>query len=231
MISSFKIPKPYFFIAVTFVMVFLPVHANAGIIEFLFPSLRQEEYDPTKDMLAPFASEEVKEKQKLNGLPVNAIALDKPHLLSEEIGRWVMVAASEAMNFESGQIDGQINKRDQYFDTTGKGQYVSFLRSQKLYNVVQDGRYKIRSYSDQEPLLLNEGVVQGRYRWLFRIPMVVSYLDKSLNDYKKGDAELIQRATLNIQIGRIEDEGKPDGLQIEQWSGSLELQKASSEDK
>ena len=89
-------------------------------------------------------------------------------------------------------------------------------------SVIQDGRFHVRSYVNQQPLLLNEGVVNDRYRWLFRVPVIISYMDKNMATYKGGDAELTQKATLNIQIGRIKADDKPDGLQIEQWSGKVE---------
>ena len=213
---------------VVFSAAFIPALAHAGIIEFLFPSLRQEEYDPTKEMIAPFAvGQGVEEKDKLDGLPVNAVSLSKPHRLSQEIGQWVMTAASEAMNFDAGNVQQQFSSRDHFFDTVGKNQYLTFLRDQKILGVVQDGRFHVRSYSDQMPLLLNEGVVNERYRWLFRVPVVVTYLDKNVTSYKRGaEPKLVQKAVLNIQIGRIQADDKPEGLQIEQWSGKMEPMEA-----
>jgi len=208
--------------------------AQAGILEFLFPSMKTVEYDPTENMIAPFAVEENAEgaaqggadvvaKPKLKELPVNAIDLDKPHRLSKEIGMWIMTAAADAMNFEAGSAAAQVTSHAKMFDTAGEGQYTAFLRDKNILKVIEDGRYSVRSYVGEQPLLLNEGVVNGRYRWLFRVPVVVSYLDKNMKTYKNAPAPIVQQATLNVQIGRVQsDEDKPDGLQIEQWSGKVE---------
>lgn len=204
--------------------------AEAGILEFIFPSMKKEVYDPTEDMIAPFAVEAPKDgeeeaadakKPKLDSLPVNATELDKPHILSKEVGTWVMTSAANAMNFKAGDAAAQVQGHSLSFDTTGAAQYAAFLREMNILKVIENGRYTVSSYVDQQPLLLNEGNVNGRYRWLFRVPMVVSYLEKGMTSYKDAKPTIIQRATMNVQIGRVASDGKPDGMQIEQWSGKL----------
>lgn len=212
----------FLFVCAVFV-IFSPAVSHAGILEFLFPSLREEEYDPTKEMVAEFAAGQgAEEKEKLDALPEGDVELSKPHRLSKDIGNWLMTATGEAMNFEAGSADQQINSYSQNFDAVGRNQYIQFLREQKVLNVIQDGRFNVRSYVNGQPLLLNEGVVNDRYRWLFRVPVVVSYLDKDMKSYDGNDARLVQKADINIQIGRIKAEDKADGLQIEQWNGKME---------
>jgi len=212
----------FFLFVFAVLIISFPVVSHAGIIDFLFPSLREEEYDPTEGMIAPFAAgQDAEEREKLDSLPEGDIALSKPHRLSKDIGMWLMTAAGEAMNFDSGQAEARMSELNHFFDTAGRNQYIQFLRDQKILSVVQDGRFDVRSFVNEQPLLLNEGVVNERYRWLFRVPVVLSYMDKDMASYKGGDAKLTQKASLNIQIGRIKADDKPDGLQIEQWSGNI----------
>lgn len=215
--------RRFLLLAFSVSIVFYPVASYAGLLEFFFPSLKEEEYDPTKEMIAPFAvGQGAEEKQKLDGLPEDSIPLDKPHRMSKDIGAWVMTAAGSAMNFEAGSAAEQLKTRDNLFDTVGKNQYLAFLKETRMLNVAQDGRFNVVSYVNQPPLLLNEGNVNGRYRWLFQVPVVVTYLDKSMKTYKGAEAKLIQEANLNVQVGRIRSDDKPDGLQIEQWAGDME---------
>jgi len=197
--------------------------ARAGIMDFLFPSLKEEEYDPTKEMVAPFAAGSgVEDKGKLDKLPVNSVSLKNPHRLSAEIGNWVTDTAGEAMNFDAGTAENSLGSKTNLFDRVGTQQYLTFLRDNNILNVMEDGRYNIRSYVNQQPLLLNEGLVGERYRWLFRVSIVMTYMDKNMKTYKGNEPELIQQATVNVQLGRIQSPDKPDGLQIEQWSGKVE---------
>ncbi len=209
-----------------FILIFYPVASHASLLEFFFPSLKKEEYDPAKNMIAPFAvGQGAEEKEKLNSLPVDAIEMSKPHRTSKEIGQWAMTVATEVMNFEAGKFDEQLKTRDHLFDAVGKNQYLEFLRDKKVLSVAKDGRFNVVSYANAQPLLLNEGNVNNRYRWLFRIPVVVTYMDKNMKSYKGADAKLIQEAVLNVQVGRTRAKTKPDGLQVEQWSGKIKPMK------
>jgi len=204
--------------------------AHAGVLEFFFPSLKEEEYDPSKEMVAEFAAGSgVKDKEKLEQLPVDAVPLVNPHLLTEEIGRWIMTVGGEAMNFEAGAPISVIDSKTALFDATAKQQYMKFLADNNIQKVMESGRYNIMSYVNEQPLLLNEGVVANRYRWLFRVPVVMTYLDKNIKTYKGNENGVIQNAILNIQIGRVIDAEHPDGLQIEQWSGKVVAYKEPEE--
>lgn len=198
-----------------------PAHAGK-MLEFFFPSLREEPDDPTETMIAPFAEGQGAEKKaKLDTLPVNSVSLEKPHLVSGEIGQWLMVVVGDAMNFEPGNAGEQIAARTKLFDVAGQNQYQEFLREKNILKVIQSERYRVRSYVEEAPLLLNEGLVAGRYRWLYQVPVVISYMDKSMKGYKDADP-ITQKGSLNVQIGRVRADDKPDGLQVEQWSGTVE---------
>ena len=201
--------------------------AHAGIFEFLFPSLKEEEYDPTKEMVAEFAAGKgAEDKEQLEQLPVDAIPLVNPHMLNPEVGEWVMNVAVEAMNFDAATTVEGLDANTGLFDATAKQQYLTFLSENNIQRAMTDGRFNIRSYANNTPLLLNEGVVNERYRWLYRVPVVVTYMDKDMTTYKQKQAALIQQATLNVQIGRVISPDHADGLQVEQWSGKLEAFKA-----
>ena len=211
---------------------FYPVSAQASLLEFFFPSLKKEEYDPTKTMVAPFAvGQGAEEKDRLNGLPVNAVPLSQPHLVVNEIAEWVMNQAGEAMNFETNDYAGELAAHAVSFNAAGNAQYQKFLTEMNIVKIIESERYSVRSHVENTPLLLNEGLIKGRYRWLFRVPIVMTYMDRDVNGYKGQKAPITQRATVNVQIGRIAaSDVKPDGLQIEQWSGTVEpLAKEDSE--
>ena len=207
-----------------FVSVSSPAYAN--FLEFFFPSLKKEEYDPTEHMIAPFAvGEGLENKERLQQLPVNSVPLEKPHRVGSEIANWVMAVVGEAMNFESNDYEAEIKQHSVVFDTIGLQQYREFLEVRGISKVASAENLTVTSYVEGVPLLLNEGVIKGRYRWLFRVPVVMTYMDRDMVTYKRAREEpLSQRVSLNVQIGRVESTGaKMDGLQVEQWSGTLEV--------
>ncbi len=222
------------FIMFVVVMVVSPVlpmsHSHAGIIEFLFPSLRVPPPNPEETGVAPFANDKtvVEEKGRLKDLPYDATPLSTPHLSRDELKEWVMVSASEVMNFQAGNFREDFRQFSDFFDKAGVAQYFKFLQDNNVKKVVDSRRYNVSAYAEDIPLLLNEGVVHDRYRWLYRVPIIVSFVDKDLRDYDENQI-INQRMILTIQVGRIRDESKDSGLQIEQWSGKVEKMAADSQ--
>jgi hypothetical protein len=68
-------------------------------------------------------------------------------------------------------------------------------------------------------LLRNEGEVGDRYRWLFQVPVTLSFLPLGETDYASGNAARNERIDLIVQVGRVKPfEGNDIGLIIESWS-------------
>lgn len=208
-----------------------PLPAQAGIIEFLFPTLKKKEPNPGETLLAPFAdaenNAEQSQSEKVASLPENAIPLDKPHRVTSDITKWVETATAEVMNFTSQNYQNDLSAAQKLFDNGGNSQYTTFLRDKNIMKVLESGRYKVNSHVEDTPLLLNEGVVQGRYRWLYQIPVMITYIDRNASGYE--DAKPInQKAQITLQVGRSKDAENADALLIERWSGKVKSDTAKS---
>jgi hypothetical protein len=94
-----------------------------------------------------------------------------------------------------------------------------FYRKNGLTKVLESKKYYIRSFVQETPLLLNEGTVEGRYRWLYEVPVMISYMDRNMHGYK--DVQPVsQTITLKIQVGRAADQSKD--ILIESWTGKVQ---------
>ena len=198
--------------------------AKAGLLEFFFPSLREEEYDPYEKMVAPFAlGQGAEEKEILTELPVNSAPLSQPHRVLNEIAVWTGTQTGEAMNFETNDLTAETLAHVDVFDAAARAQYQKFLQDMSIGRVVESPRYEVRSHVEGVPLMVNEGLIKGRYRWLFTVPVLMTYMDRNSASYTGAVQPITQRATINVQVGRIDvSDDTPDGLQIEQWSGKVE---------
>lgn len=206
------------FFVVVFSLYALPV--QAGMLEFFFPSLKQDVPGPEDTLRAPFATAPAAEEGE-EQLPVNAIPLTKPHRVTAEITQWVMNAAAEVMNFDADDYRTGLKATEILFDAPGRGQYVRFLQDKNITKVLASKKFQVRSYVEDTPILLNEGSLNGRYRWLYQVPVVISYLDINVTGYE-GTEPLNHRAMINVQVGRSVESRDPQGILIEQWSGKVE---------
>ena len=72
----------------------------------------------------------------------------------------------------------------------------------------------LNSYVKERPLLLNEGSVSERYRWLYELEIMMTYLPQATYNYE--EAKPINRdVKLRVQVGRIEGTPDEEGLVIE----------------
>ncbi|MCC7305378.1 MAG: DotI/IcmL/TraM family protein [Alphaproteobacteria bacterium] len=234
----------FFLIAFSAVLLCFPLPAQAGIIEFFFPSLKEQGPDPSKTLIAPFADnapqtlqqeqEAIQKNGQKNGdekgLPENAIPLDFPHRTGEQVGEWTVMAASEAMTFDKESYEDSLKAALEHFDESGKQQYTTFLKDSTILDIVKSGKYYIRSFAQEHALLLNAGAVGGRYHWLYEIPMMISYMDRRMVSYKGAEATN-QLITLTVQVGRTANLESGHDLAIELWSVKARKDPAKKKDK
>lgn len=207
-------------ILILIALILIPFSAQAGLLEFFFPTLKKDEPNPAETLVAPFAVNTDAEIGKINTLPTNAIPLDKPHRLSSDINKWIAVKTIEALNFLEPDYAAQLEKNRASFDTFGYGQYQSFLTQNGITRTLQSGQYTVRTFNDKTPLLMNEGAVDGRYRWLYRVPIMVTYLQAGADGYNNAKPQNAH-GTIDIQIGRNNEATDNEGILIERWSGKI----------
>lgn len=208
-----------FLLSLTAGALFVPSFAQASALEFFFPSLKKKEENPYETLRAPFA-EENGAADALDQLPINAIPLSEPHRITSEMADWVMGAVSDSMNLDGQGYRAMLEENKPSFDAAGYQQYLAFLQKNNVLKVLETGKFHVRSYVENTPLLLNEGAVNDHYRWLYQVPLVVSYIDKNAKGYR-GVEPTNQRVTLNVQIGRSVAAKNPQGVLIESWSGRV----------
>jgi hypothetical protein len=213
----------------SFFVVLAPVPASAKVspwVTFFFPSLKDDSDDPSKTLTAPFADKPAAAQLPAPPvtnvrLPENKIPLDTPHRNDKQMGDWVETAVSEALTFDKPNSQDSLNNNLKYFDEGGKQQYMAFLQDNSVLNVLQSGKFNIRGFAEEKPNLLNEGAVDGRYRWLFEVPIMVTYMDRNMKGYK--DAQPVnQMMSVQVQVGRTADVTSGKDVVIEHWIGRVQ---------
>ncbi len=201
--------------------------AQAGWLEFFFPTLKQKGADPMETLQAPFALDPKAAPPKERPdptkaeLPVNQLPLDQPHRDNQEISSWLTSVTSAAMTFDGDDYQAKIKDNEKYFTLAGKEQYMVFLNGNNVIKVLDSKKFHVRSFVQDIPLLLNEGAVNGVYRWLYEVPMMVSYMERGVTDYKKLEP-VNQQIVLTVQVGRVPSSGTDMAVLIERWDGRVQ---------
>lgn len=201
-----------------------PGAAQAGWVEFFFPSLAKKEPSPSETLTAPFALDENMQAPAApagTSLPVNAIPLDKPHRSAGAISAWMKDIVPDVMTIAGDDYKVELEKSTPMFDASGRAEFLAFLEEKGIMKVLQSQKYHVRSFVQDVPLVINQGEIGGVYHWLFEVPVMVTYLDRAMTDYKDV-TPLSQKMTLTMQIGRSASAANAEGLLIERFSGKVQ---------
>ena len=201
-----------------------PSAQAGGLGEWITGGPKDTDPNPAKTLLAPFADIREEEAQDtadiLSRLPENQIPMDQPHRSKEQIKAWVVTNVSEAMSFLTGNIDDSLALTKGDFSAEGREQYLDFMRRTALLQPLTGGDMTMRSVVREEPFLLNEGEVSGHYRWLYDVPLMVTYLPLAADGYLKTQAQN-KMVVVKVQVGRSLATEDPEGMMIESWSGKI----------
>ncbi len=207
-----------------------PAHAQKlsgqKVEEFLktwMPYLYGEdgEVGPEDTMIAPFADESVKQMghSNISELPVHAVPLNTAHKSYEEVRLWVTEAISQALSFNHHSYQSHFILMESVFSPSALEEYKAFIESTRIKDKVIAAKSQVSGFVADQPLLINEGVVDGRYRWLFDIPMSVSFISGNATSFKDSDADTYY-IKMRLQVGRVGADIQPDGLIIETWKAA-----------
>lgn len=202
----------------------------------IFPSLKPTEtYNPYTTMKAPFAHEDTPAsmfipfgpkrelQRKLTALQSNlnaqaqAIPLTLPHADLSHISDWALTTVSSALTF-SDKADQDLTQALSFFTPAAKAHYIQFLRSTGIFSRIKTHTHSVGTILSEPPLLLNEAASNGRYKWVFQIKTLTTFLPLSNQNYTSATAQN-KTSTLQIQITRApKEENSHDGLLIELWT-------------
>lgn len=151
---------------------------------------------------------------------------DKPHRNAEQIAEWVEARVTNAMTINPRSFDKKKKGMMADFETYAISEYETYLNSAGLLNTLNNKQLKLNVISSAPPKLISEGALNGTYRWLFDVPLLLSFYPlemrtlRAASDTTKSTLEPNQRVILRVQVGRLlkPDENRPDGIVIERWS-------------
>ncbi len=210
------------FLVLSILVVFAAFPAQAGILEFLFPTLRNNGPQPSETLQAPFADpQEIKKEDadKPKAAPETSIPLEFPHRSGNAISAWAVMAVSESLMFDEKTYSETLKDTEKYFSSNGRAAYMKSLAALNVPEVAQSSKYALRSFVIKDPLLLNEGKVDDRFRWLYDVPVSLTTMERGVKTY--DDAKPTTRdVRIRVQLGRTDRADNPDGMWIETWEAT-----------
>lgn len=188
---------------------FFMIFAFVGFLGVLFYAIMTEIMLEEPGEVAPFV-----EQQDLNSTKI--ISLDKRHRTDREIEKWLDQVISEALTFNIKTYKENAKIILPYFTRDGFINYQEYLKNSGVFENLKDGRHQIGVFIDGQPLQLSGQAVDNVYRWLYQIPVTVSFLPNGTSDLR-GREMISKKLSLRIQVKRVKLKDNPDAVQIESW--------------
>lgn len=141
------------------------------------------------------------------------------HLSEREVAAYLDEIISESLSFTPSSYKSVTASAAQYFTPGAYEQYKTYLANAGVEKFLNGG-YKSGAFLERAPLKLNALVHNGSYKWLFEVPVTVTFLPASTNNYEGGNAgnQQNQRFTLRVQFTRVQDAQDPNRIAIEIWN-------------
>lgn len=140
------------------------------------------------------------------------------HLSEREVAAYLDEIISESLSFTPSNYKATVKSVERYFTPGAYEQYKTYLANGGFERALSGG-YKTGTFLERQPVKLNALLHNNAFKWLFEVPVTVTFLPASTNDYDRGTvgSQQNQRITLRAQFTRIKDPQDPNRIAIEIW--------------
>lgn len=143
----------------------------------------------------------------------NAVALDQPHRQPTQMAAWASKAISDSLDLDPLHYNAHLAGLNTVLTPYAQEAFKAFMAKDNLLEALKGNNLIMRAFVTEPSRVLNQGAVQGRYRWLLETPVTISFMPRGVNDYT-GIQPKSQRINVRTQVGRVA-EGGSDGVMIE----------------
>lgn len=114
------------------------------------------------------------------------VPIQESYLTDPEVLQWVSEVVPRLFNLDFINIDSQLADDKKYFTVNGYQIFLNQINNYADTKTVQTYKMFVNGEPTRAPIILNQGVLSGRYAWWVQIPVNISYagardkLDESL---------------------------------------------------
>ncbi len=144
-----------------------------------------------------------------DGRLVPMLPLSEPNLSTPALMSWVAQSTTETMTFGFHDFRKRLQESSRFFTRSGWASFTRALESSRIIETVENNQQVVVAAPRSAPVVVSEGIQNGRYQWEVEMPMTVTYRAGSQT---RSDNLLIR--LLLVRVPKLES---PNGVGIEQW--------------
>ncbi len=144
-----------------------------------------------------------------DGRLVKMTALSEPNLSTPALMSWSAQAVAQTMTFGFHDYKKRLQESSRFFTRPGWAKFTEALEVSGIMGAVEEFKQVVTAAPVRAPVIVQEGMVNGRYEWVVEIPMNVTY--------KAGSKIRSEDPMVRLRIVRVPKLENPHGVGIEQW--------------
>ena len=149
--------------------------------------------------------------------PKAKASLADPHRTDSELKTWINTVVAETLSFDGDNFQKNLTAIRPYYTDAGFNTLKSYIKQARIIPVLRDKNSAVGVYIKQPPLLMNTQSIGGVHRWLYQIPIMISYVPRGQSNLLGASAQQTQNLVLRLQLRRVSAETNAEELQIESW--------------
>ncbi len=134
-------------------------------------------------------------------------SLSDPVVSTSELLQWAATAATAANTYNFVNYRKELQAASEYFTPTGWKEYQDALKSSRNLETVTAKKLTVNAVATGAPIVVDQGLVNGRYKWKIQLPILITYESSSTN--------ISQPSLVTMLVTRVPTLETPKGIAID----------------
>lgn len=145
----------------------------------------------------------------INGRITPLTALNEPNQSDSAVLQWANQAAIAAFTYNFVNYRDELESTSGFFTSDGWQQFLQALQDSNILDQVKAKKLIVSAVATRAPIILQKGVLSGRFSWRVQMPILVTY--QSASEFFQ------QNNVVTMLITRISTLDSPRGIGIAQF--------------
>lgn len=145
----------------------------------------------------------------INGRITPLVPLNEPNQSDSAILQWANQAAIAAFTYNFVNYREELQAASEFFTPAGWRDFLEALKATNNLEAVRAKKLVVSAVATRAPIVLQKGILSGRYAWRVQMPILVTY--QSASEFSK------ESDVVTMLITRISTLNSPRGIGIEQF--------------
>jgi intracellular multiplication protein IcmL len=137
------------------------------------------------------------------------VPLEQESMPQSALLSWAAQAASDTMTFGFHDYERRLQSSAHYFTREGWTTFDAALNTSRVIESVTALNEVLTAEPRSAPIPLKHGVLGGKYYWVVKVPLKVTYMS--------GTESHIETPDVTLVIYRVSELENPKGVGIQQW--------------